>query len=199
MFGAKHSLHRSWSEAKFFYGVFSAMVVAAAGIVIIPGAPLGLITTSVQALAGVLLPSATVFLLLLCNDREVLGPWINRLWLNVLASFIVSILLMMSLVLMMTTLFSSINVRQLAVILGAVLLVTFFIAGIVMFLNRSRRVPVSPESLENRMTWRMPPVNLLQRPKWSRGRTIGMYGLRGYLVVAVLMLLVKAIQLGLHK
>jgi Mn2+/Fe2+ NRAMP family transporter len=31
----------------------------------------------VQILAGVLLPSATVFLLLLCNDREVLGPWVN--------------------------------------------------------------------------------------------------------------------------
>ncbi len=45
---------------------------------LIPGAPLGLITTSVQALAGVLLPSATVFLLLLCNDREVLGPWVER-------------------------------------------------------------------------------------------------------------------------
>ena len=39
----------------------------------IPGAPFGLITTSVQALAGVLLPSATVFLLLLCNDKQVLG------------------------------------------------------------------------------------------------------------------------------
>ena len=42
------------------------------------GAPLGLITEAVQALAGVLLPSASVFLLLLCNDREVLGPWRNH-------------------------------------------------------------------------------------------------------------------------
>ena len=62
------------------------MVVAAAGIVLIPGAPLGLITTSVQALAGVLLPSATVFLLLLCNDRAVLGPWFNPPWLNAIAA-----------------------------------------------------------------------------------------------------------------
>ena len=68
------------------------MVAAAAGIVLIPGAPLGLITTAVQALAGVLLPSATVFLLLLCNDREVLGPWVNRPWLNVVASVIVGVL-----------------------------------------------------------------------------------------------------------
>ena len=44
------------------------------GMVFIPGAPLGLITVAVQTLAGVLLPSATVFLLLLCNDRAVLGP-----------------------------------------------------------------------------------------------------------------------------
>ncbi|HXW35154.1 MAG TPA: NRAMP family divalent metal transporter, partial [Acidimicrobiales bacterium] len=108
VFGARHSLHRSWREAKFFYGAFSAMVFFAALIVLLPGAPLGLITTGVQALAGVLLPSATVFLLLLCNDKAVLGPWVNRTWLNIVASVIVSILLVLSLVLMATTLFSHI-------------------------------------------------------------------------------------------
>ena len=77
VFGASHSLHRGISDAKLFYATFALMVCAAAGIVLLPGAPLGLITTSVQALAGVLLPSATVFLLLLCNDRAVLGPWVN--------------------------------------------------------------------------------------------------------------------------
>ena len=44
----------------------------------------------------------------------------------------------------------------------------------------------------------MPPLNLLNRPKWSRGRVLGMWALRGYLVVAVVLLLVKAIQLGLN-
>jgi hypothetical protein len=44
----------------------------------------------------------------------------------------------------------------------------------------------------------MPALNLLDRPQWSRGRLVGMYALRGYLVLAVLLLLVKAIQLGLH-
>ena len=42
-----------------------------------PGSPLGLITEGVQVLAGVLLPAATVFLLMLCNDKAVLGPWVN--------------------------------------------------------------------------------------------------------------------------
>ena len=66
-----------------FYAIFAALVAAAAAIVLIPGAPLGVITVAVQALAGVLLPSASVFLLLLCNDPEVLGPWRNPAWLNV--------------------------------------------------------------------------------------------------------------------
>jgi Mn2+/Fe2+ NRAMP family transporter len=199
MFGAKHSLHRSWRDAKFFYTVFSAMVIGAAGIVIIPGAPLGLITTSVQALAGVLLPSATVFLLLLCNDKEVLGPWVNKLWLNIVASVIVSILLMMSLVLMLTTLFTSINVNKLAIVLGMVLVVSYVVGGVVIVKTRSRREPVSKEAMKSRASWRMPSMNLLSRPKWSRGRLVGMYLLRGYLVIAVIMLIVKGLQLGLHK
>ena len=198
MFGAKHSLHRSWRDAKFFYGMFSAMVILAAGIVIIPGAPLGLITTSVQALAGVLLPSATVFLLLLCNDREVLGPWVNRLWLNVVASIIVGVLLMMSLVLMMTTMFPTIDVRVVALVLGALFAVTLLVALVVLFLRRGHREPISEEMLRSRANWRMPPVNLLQRPTWAKGTLAGMYLLRGYLVVAVIMLVVKAIELGVH-
>jgi Mn2+/Fe2+ NRAMP family transporter len=46
----------------------------------------------VQALAGVLLPSASVFLLLLCNEKEVLGPWVNPRWLNITASVIIGVL-----------------------------------------------------------------------------------------------------------
>ena len=92
VFNMKHSLHRSFKDAKPFYATYSAMIVVAAGIVLIPGVPLGLLTTSVQALAGILLPSAACFLLLLCNDREVLGPWVNPRWLNILAAFIVGVL-----------------------------------------------------------------------------------------------------------
>jgi Mn2+/Fe2+ NRAMP family transporter len=198
-FGAHHSLHRSWKEAKFFYGAFTGMVVLAAGIVIIPGAPLGLITTSVQALAGVLLPSATVFLLMLCNDKQVLGPWINRPWLNVLSTGIVSVLLMMSLVLMVTTVFSDINVNRVAVVLGCVLLVTWAVGGVLYARSLRRKPPEPVTPMAKRATWRMPALNLLERPPWSRGRLTFMYLLRGYLVLAVLLLLVKAIQLGLHK
>ena len=115
VFGIKHSLHRKFREAKPFYASYSAMIVASAVIVLIPGTPLGLLTTAVQALAGILLPSASVFLLLLCNDREVLGPWMNPRWLNILASFIIGVLLVLSGTLVITTLFTHINAAKVAI------------------------------------------------------------------------------------
>src|SRR5260370_17843505 len=113
MFGRGFSLHRGFREAKLFYGMYAAMVVLAAAIVLIPHAPLGLITTAVQALAGILLPSTTVFAVLLCNDRAVLGPWINRPWLNVLAAIIVGALLLLSLILVISTVVPSVDVTVL--------------------------------------------------------------------------------------
>ena len=199
LFGTKSSLHRTFRDAKGFYALYALVVVSAAAIVLIPGAPLGLITEAVQALAGVLLPSASMFLLLLCNDREVLGPWVNKVWLNVLATVIVSTLLLLSLILMATTLFPSINVTKFALIGGAGLA-----AGLLLFgglaLRSSRgakRVTVIDRGPRiAREQWTMPPIALLERPVASTGRKVAMLSLEGYLLLAIVMLIVKAIQLG---
>ena len=201
MFGLKHSLHRKFREAKPFYASYTAMVLAAAAIVLIPGAPLGLITTAVQALAGLLLPSASTFLLL-CNDPEVLGPWVNHRWLNAAATVIIATLLMLSLILMATTLFSHLNAAKVAEWLGGVLVAGLIAVGIVLRILRARRgVParrVAAVSREERMNWRMPPLALLKPVTWSPSLKLGMLALRGYLVVAALLLVIKAIQLGTH-
>ena len=197
IFGTKSSLHRSFRDAKAFYAMFSVVVVGAAAIVLIPGAPLGLITEAVQALAGVLLPSASMFLLLLCNDREVLGPWCNRAWLNALASVIVAMLVLLSLILMATTLFPSINVTKFALVGGAVLAIGLLVVGAVVGGSRRRRAPVvSSGPSVPREQWTMPPIALLARPKQSAMRRIAMLTMEGYLLVAVAMLVVRAVQLG---
>jgi Mn2+/Fe2+ NRAMP family transporter len=205
VFGIHHSLHRSFREARRFYLLFSAQVVIAAGIVLIPRAPLGLITTSVQALAGVLLPSATVFLLLLCNDKEVLGPWVNRLWLNLLAGLIVSVLLALSLILMATTVFPHLDVDALVFVLGVIIAAAFLGTTTWELLPRQRARRLATAELAavtesgsklRRETWRMPQLTLLARPVWSHGRTTAMWILRVYLVAAVILLIVKAVQLG---
>ncbi len=199
IFGIRHSLHRPMREAKGFYLIFTAIVGFAAAIVLIPRAPLGLITTSVQALAGILLPSATVFLVLLCNDKGVLGPWINRPWVNALATLIVSVLLVLSLILMTTTVFPHINVGLLLVLLGIALLVVLGVSGVLYAKALAGRPPPVAVAGPKRETWRMPALNRLEPMSWSRGRTATVYAMYGYVFLSVALLLVKAIQLGLHK
>ena len=197
VFGLHHSLHRRPSEAKVFYGSYAAMVTLAAAITLIPNAPLGLITTAVQALAGILLPSATVFLVLLCNDRAVLGPWVNKTWLNILATLIVSVLLMLSLILVITTLLPTLDTTKLVIVLGGFMLVALTGAAIWMGLSRSHQTPEPEMSHVEKESWRMPALALLERPAWSAGRKFGMLAMRGYLVVAVVLLIVKAVQLAI--
>jgi len=203
VFGLKHSLHRGFADAKPFYLSYTAMVAAAAGIVLIPGAPLGLITTAVQALAGLLLPSASVFLLLLCNDREVLGPWVNRRWLNTVAAAIIGILLVLSGILMTATLFPHLDVvRVAAYIAGAVLIGAVIALIAIRWTQRHHPHAAAPtpqwEHLgeQDKMNWRMPPLALLQPVTWSVGTKLGMIALRGYLVLGAVLLIVKAIQLA---
>jgi Mn2+/Fe2+ NRAMP family transporter len=199
IFGLRHSLHRGVREAKLFYGSYTGMVALAAAITLIPHAPLGLITTAVQALAGILLPSATVFLVLLCNDRAVLGPWVNKPWLNAVAGFIVSVLLLLSLVLVVTTVIPSIDVTKLVLVLGSVMTVLFLGGGLWLWLSQRNAEPVPEVSRAERENWRMPALALLERPKMSPVRRIAMLTLSGYLVVAIVLLGVKAVELALVR
>jgi NRAMP (natural resistance-associated macrophage protein)-like metal ion transporter len=200
VFGMRHSLHRGIREAKLFYGTYAGMVAVAGAIVLIANdSILGLITTAVQALAGILLPSASVFLVLLCNDRDVIGPWINKTWLNVVASGIVSILLMLSLILVITTLIPTIDTTKLLLVLGGILAVALLGAGGWMWRSRSHGAPQPVMSAGEKENWRMPPLTLLQPAVWSPGRRIAMLAMRGYLVIAVALLVVKAVQVALHR
>jgi Mn2+/Fe2+ NRAMP family transporter len=198
VFGRRHSLHHSVSEARAFHGSFAGLVALAAGIVLIPGAPLGTITTAVQALAGVLLPSATVFLVLLCNDKAVLGPWTNPGWLNALAALIVGVLVVLSAILTVTTLFARVDVALLAEVLFALLATGLAVAGTYAHRGRSRTLAPDAVSIA-REGWTMPQLELLERPQWSRTRTAGMYALRGYLLLAAAMLILKAIEVSVGK
>jgi Mn2+/Fe2+ NRAMP family transporter len=206
VFRKPHSLHHGIGRANAFHGSYTAMVILAAAIVLIPGAPLGTITTAVQALAGVLLPSATVFLLLLCNDKDVLGPWTNPGWLNVIASAIVGVLVVLSAILTATVLFPHIDVTLLSEALFGVL--ACGLAGAGVYVARGRifplsipagdRIPKQPKPLRAlRDSWTMPQLELLDRPAWSRTRKVGLITLRGYLVIAVLMLIIKAVEVSL--
>ena len=199
MFGLRHSLHRGVRDAKLFYASYTGMVVLAAAIVLVPRAPLGLITTAVQALAGIMLPSATVFALLLCNDRAVLGPWVNRSWLNAIAGVIVSAMLVLSLILVISTVIPSIDVTSLLVVLSVVAAMVLLAGGTWSWLTSRGRAAVPEVSREERESWRMPALAFLDRPVWSMGRKLAIYALSGYLVLSIIMLVVKAVELAMLR
>jgi Mn2+/Fe2+ NRAMP family transporter len=98
--GWEHSLHKRLWEAPGFYATYIACVGAAAAIVLIPHVPLQLVIISVQVFAGLILPSAIIFLQLLLNDRALLGDrWVNRPWNNWINWTIIVVLFALSLLL----------------------------------------------------------------------------------------------------
>ena len=110
--GWEHSLHKKMREAPGFYATYIACVGEAAAIVLIPHVPLQLVIISVQVFAGLILPSAIIFLQLLLNDRELLGDrWVNKPWNNYINWTIIVVLFALSLLLaaqvMLPNLFNS--------------------------------------------------------------------------------------------
>lgn len=84
-FGWPCSLNNRCTEAKRFYGLYAGMVVVAAGIVLIPHLPLVKITVWVEAFNALVLPIVLGFLLVLSNDKKILGDRVNSLLGNTIA------------------------------------------------------------------------------------------------------------------
>ncbi|MEA2769410.1 MAG: hypothetical protein QOD93_2372, partial [Acetobacteraceae bacterium] len=163
----------------------------------------GLLTNAVQTLAGVLLPSATVFLLLLCNDKAVLGPWVNGRWLNLFTGAVIWVLVMLSVVLTAATVFPAIAGETIVMVLaGGTGLGAAGFAAFAMLYRRQGGSPAATESGDQTRArllpanWRMPPLSALPPPNLSLAKRVWMGVLRGYLVVAVVLVAVKVIQVA---
>ncbi len=198
--GFNHSLHRPLKKAKGFYACYAGLMAVSAALVIVPGIPLGLLIEGVQTLAGVLLPSAVVFLLLLCNDKAVLGPWVNGRKLNVLTSAVIWVLVLLSVILTASVLFPNISGSQIEVVLGAGALLGLVVGAFLLIQARrtARHIVTVPVEWEDRRSWRMPPINTLAKPVMSTQRKIGLMTLRGYLIVAFALVVVKIIAVAVH-
>jgi NRAMP (natural resistance-associated macrophage protein)-like metal ion transporter len=93
VFGWAHSLNKKIKEAPWFYAYYFFDLLLAGTVVLIPRAPLVLITLFVQVIATTLLPAALVFLILLLNDKKTMGEHTNTLWQNTInISIVVAII-----------------------------------------------------------------------------------------------------------
>jgi NRAMP (natural resistance-associated macrophage protein)-like metal ion transporter len=96
VFGWAHSLNTKAREAPWFYAFYFITLLGAGAVVLIPGAPLVLITLFVQVIAVTLLPAALVFLILLLNDGDLMGKYKNTASQNFWAVIIVSAIVILS-------------------------------------------------------------------------------------------------------
>jgi len=96
VFGWAHSLNQRIKEAPWFYAFYFLTLIAAGTVVLLPGAPLVLITLFVQVIAVTLLPSALVFLILLLNDEESMGKYKNTRTQNIITWLIVIAIIILS-------------------------------------------------------------------------------------------------------
>jgi Natural resistance-associated macrophage protein len=197
VFSLRHSLHRKPGDAKEFYAVHFGLIVLSAALVIAPGTPLGLLTNAVQTLAGVLLPSATVFLLLLCNDKAVLGPWVNSRATNLFTGAVIAVLVMLSIVLTASVLFPHITGEQILAILAGSSLCALVVALAAQTMLRETGAPEVERAARLRATWRMSPLAHVPKAKLTLLNRIWLVVLRGYLLLAGGLVFVRIVRLAL--
>jgi Mn2+/Fe2+ NRAMP family transporter len=102
--GWEVGVDRKFAEAPEFYGLYSLIILLAAGAILLPGMPLIKIMFLSQVLNGLVLPFILIFMLLLVNDRELMGEYANGRWANVAGITCVALLILLSLFLVISSL-----------------------------------------------------------------------------------------------
>lgn len=102
-FGAERSVQRRFNEAPLFFTLFIGLLVVGAGIMLIPGVPIAGVAIGTQTLDGILLPILLVFIILLANDRRLLGRHRNGPIYNLVAITLAAILTTLTTVLVLST------------------------------------------------------------------------------------------------
>jgi Mn2+/Fe2+ NRAMP family transporter len=83
-FGIPKGVNLDFRRGKTFFSIFTALIVIGAGIALIPNIPIFPLLVGIQVLNGVLLPVILVFILLLVNDRNLMGNLANSKIYNLL-------------------------------------------------------------------------------------------------------------------
>ena len=118
--------------------------------------------------------------------------------LNVFTAAVVAVLVMLSIVLTASVLFPQITSGQILAILVTGTALTVAAGAYLAWAARHRPgEPADTGPRLDRATWRMPPLALLARPALGTGQRIGLTVLRGYLLIAMALVVVKVVQLAL--
>ncbi len=104
-FGFEAGIDKKWKEAPQFYWLFTGIIIISVAIILIPNAPLIGITLWSQVLNGVLLPVVLICMILLINNKEIMGKYVNKPINNIISWITIIILIGLTLALLVGSFF----------------------------------------------------------------------------------------------
>ncbi|MGH6845144.1 MAG: manganese transporter, partial [Methylocella sp.] len=136
-------------------------------------------------------------LLLLCNDKAVLGPWVNTRWLNLFTGGVIAVLLMLSIILTASVMFPEATSEKVifSILGGGGILGVVVAPGVLVAGKKDRRTAIASVDLASRGTWRMPPLSKMPPPRLSIAVKTWMFVLRTYLALAAGLVLIRIVTL----
>lgn len=189
-FNKKHSLNHSIKDEPTFYSAFWGFIILSSILVTIPNLPFDLIVQSIQMLAGILLPAATIFLLILCNDKALLGPWVNKFITNIATFIIIGVLIIFSFTLTVLSvftlsshaLFNVISVMFIVMLLSVLVFILYYL-----YTNKGK----DKNGNISRYKWATPDIEALESIEFTTIHKIFILILRIYLLVAIFIIFIK--------
>ena len=91
--GFESGLDKRFHEAPVFYWLYTLLIIFGAGVLLLPHVPLVYVSVLSQVANGIVLPFVLIFMLLLTNDREIMGEHVNSRGFNVVAWLTVGVMI----------------------------------------------------------------------------------------------------------
>jgi len=104
-FGFEAGIDKTWKEAPQFYWLYTVIIIIGAGIILIPNAPLVKISLLSQEINGILLPVVLICMMLIINNKDVMGEHVNKKLGNIIGWTTIAILVGLSVILFVTSIF----------------------------------------------------------------------------------------------
>ena len=104
-FGFEAGIDKSWDEAREFYVLYTGILILAVVIILIPNAPLIFISLWSQVINGLLLPVVLVCMILLVNNKKIMGQYVNKPANNIIGWSAILILIALSMTLLILPFF----------------------------------------------------------------------------------------------
>ena len=100
--GFESGLDKKFHEAPVFYWLYTLIIVIGAGVLLVPRLPLVYVSVLSQVFNGVVLPFVLIFMLMLTNDRELMGDHVNSRTFNVIAWITVVVMIVLTILMVLT-------------------------------------------------------------------------------------------------